>query len=133
MAEWLGYLTSNLKVASSNLVWILRKGQGKKKNFSSKKSVCICRQLEIENTTGVQIYSCIDVNALTQVITALAKFNITPAKPISAPAHYISTLAQPPATGVIMYLALFAYRIVPNLRPGAPFKSKLDTDFLPPN
>ena len=28
------------------------------RNFSSRKSVCICRQLESENTSGVQIYSC---------------------------------------------------------------------------
>ena len=35
------------------------KGQGKQRNFSNRKSVCICRQLESENTSGVQIYSCI--------------------------------------------------------------------------
>ena len=33
------------------------KGQGKQRNFSNRKSVCICRQLESENTSGVQIYS----------------------------------------------------------------------------
>ena len=61
MAEWLGNLTSNLKVASSNLVWTLRKGQGKKRNFSSKKSVYVCRQFEIKNMSGVQIHSCKEV------------------------------------------------------------------------
>ena len=43
-----------------------------------------------------------DINAPAQIITA-------PAQIITAPAQIITAPAQPPATGVVVYTALFSF------------------------
>ena len=53
-----------------------------------------------------------DVSAPAQIITAPAQIITAPAQLITAPAQLITAPAQPPATGVVVYTALFSKRLL---------------------